>query len=58
MFGGGEARLQIHAHIQRTGVPEGKSALAGVELHAGNAQVGQHAIERRPIHLPGQFVYS
>ena len=43
----GRARSRgAHAHVERTVVAEGKSALGLVELHRGDAEVEDHAVDR------------
>ena len=40
-------RIRIHTHVERPGEPEGKAALRGVQLHARNPEVRQHAVQER-----------
>ena len=46
--GGRQGRFHVHPHIERRVEAEGESALRGVELMGGNAQVGQDTVHRVP----------
>ena len=44
--GGGRAGI-AHAHVERTVVAERKAALRLVELHRGDAEIADHAVDQR-----------